>query len=397
MKVGRGLFRPISKSYRKCISPGRWFVLYTAALLVLGLSLTLTGCGEFSLNQLLENQDVGEFTVNPQIVNLEVGKELTLSANGGFAPYRFAWISGPNPDDLDTEKGIYKAPDSIVLSTELVTLKGIDYFDNESVTQITVHNPLTLNKTIHTMTDEEQFDFNPIGGIAPFTFTIDGTVHPFLDSSTGKFTPTDPGIYVVEVTDDIDNMAMARVTVLSASEFGLAIDPIAANVEIDGTSVTFYAINWSGSATFTQDPTSVGDLDTSLANEATFSASSPGDSPGVVTISLDDSNETVTARVNIVATDPGPFTVVPAPYAPGHTISKNSNMTFTISGGVRLYSFGILDKDGVGVPLGDLEILPASAEEQQVIYQAPDRVINIWVTFMDSAGAYKEVKVKVQQ
>ena len=398
MKIGRGLFDLMSKNHGKCTSRGRWLFLYAAALLVLGLSLTLTGCGDLSLNQLLENQDAGVFTVNPQVVNLEVGKELTLTASGGFAPYRYVWVSGPNPDDLDTEKGIYKAPDSIVTSTEVVTLKGVDYFDNESVTQIMVHNPLTLNKTTHTMTDSETFDFDPIGGVGPsFTFTIDGEIHPWLNSSTGFFDPADPGIYFVEVTDSIGNMATARVTVWSAGDFGLAIDPSGANVIIDGGPVTFYAVNWSVSTTFSQEPTGVGSLDTSVANEASFSASSPGDSPGVVTISLDDSNETVTAWVNIVDADPGPFTVVPAPYAPGYTIPKSSNLTFTVSGGVRSYSFDILDKDGVGLPLGDLEILPASADEQQLIYHAPDRVINIWVTFTDSAGAYKEVKVKVQQ
>jgi hypothetical protein len=393
MKVGRGLFGLMSNIRSKYRFHGRSPILYTTVLVALGFSLVLLGCGDFSLNQLLENEDTGEFTVNPQTVNLEVGKELTLTGSGGFKPYRFLWISGPNPDDLDTQQGVYKAPDSIGGSTELVLIKGVDYFDAETVAQITVHNPLTLNKTSHTMTDSQTFDFDASGGVGSYTFTLDGVVDPSLNSSTGVFTPTAPGIYNVEVTDSIDNMAIARVTVLESGT-GLAIDPVAANVVIDGPAVTFMAVNKSGpSVTFTRDP-AIGTLN-QVGDQATFSVSSPA-SPGTVTITLQDSDETVTAQVNVVTTDPGPFDVIPAPYNPGYAIEEGSDMTFTVLGGVRSYSFGLLDKDGVGGPLGTLEILSPTIEHQQVIFHAPEREINVWVTFSDSAGAYEEVKVKVQ-
>jgi len=382
----------MSKRCRKYTSRGHSPVLYASALVVLGVSLVLAGCGQISLNELLENQEPGEFTVNPQTVNLEVGKELTLSANGGFKPYRFVWVSGPNPDDLDTGKGVYKAPDSIGGSTEFVVVKGVDYFNTEIETQITVHNPLTLNKTTLTMTETETFDFDPIGGIGPFAFTLNGTVDPSLNYLTGWFNPTAPGIYIVEVTDSIDNMAMARVTVLEDGT-DLAIDPITVNVTLDGPSVTFTAVNSSPTPSFSRDP-AIGNLNTS-GIQATFSVSSP-ESPQVVLIILEDGGETVTARVNVVAADTGPLYVVPQPDNRGYKIDRGSGMTFTVSGGIRPYEFGILDKEYYGQPFGTLEILPPEPASQQVIYHAPNRAVNIWVTFTDSAGTYKEVKIKVQ-
>lgn len=392
MKIGRGFAGLMSKSHRKCTSRGRSLFLCTATLIVLALALVLTGCGQISLNQLLENEEPGEFTVNPQTVNLEVGKELTLSANGGFKPYRFVWVSGPNPDDLDTEKGVYKAPDSIGGSTESVVLKGVDHFDTEVETQITVHNPLTLNKTTLTMTETETFDFDPIGGIGPFAFTLNGAVDPSLNFWTGWFNPATPGIYIVEVTDSIDNMAMARVIVLEEGT-GLAIDPLAANVVIDGPSVTFTAVNSSPTPSFSRDP-AIGNLNTT-GIQVTFSVSSP-ESPQVVLILLEDGGETATARANVVAADTGPLYVVPPPYNPGYKIDRGSDMTFTVSGGVRPYDCGILDKEDYGQPFGILEVLPPESASQQVIYHAPNRAVNIWVTFTDSAGTYKEVKIKVQ-
>jgi len=392
MSIGRGFLGPISKSHRKRRSHRHSPFLYAVALVVLGLILLLAGCGQMSLNQLLENQEPGEFTVNPRIVNLEVGKELTLSASGGFKPYQFVWVSGPNPDDLDTEKGIYKAPDSIGGSTESVVLKGVDYFDAEIETHITVHNPLTLNKTTLTMTETGTFNFDPIGGIGPFAFTLNGAIDPSLNFWTGWFDPTAPGIYIVEVTDSIDNMAMARVTVLEEGT-GLAINPLAASVVIDGPSVTFTAVNSSPTPSFNRDP-AIGDWNIS-GIEATFSVSSP-ESPQTVMIILEDGGETVTARANVVAVDPGSLYVVPPPYNPGYKIDRGSDMIFTVSGGVSPYDCEIFDKEDYGQPFGTLEILPPEPASQQVIYHATNRAVNIWVTFTDSAGVYKEVKIKVQ-
>jgi hypothetical protein len=392
MRVGRGFVGPMSNNHRKCTSHRHSPFLYTAVLILLELILVLAGCGDISLNQLLENQEPGEFTVNPRVVNLEVGKELALSASGGFKPYQFVWVSGPNPDDLDTEKGIYKAPDSIGGSTESVVLKGVDYFNAEIETQITVHNSLTLNKTTHTMKETETFDFDPIGGIGPFAFTLNGAIDPSLNFWTGWFDPAGPGIYIVEVTDSIDNMAMARVTVLEEGT-ALAIDPLAANVVIDGPSVTFTAVNSSPTPSFSRDP-AIGDWNTSGV-QATFSVSSP-ESPQIVMIILEDGGETVTAQANIVASDPGPLYVVPPPYKPGYKIDRESGLIFTVSGGVRPYDVGILDKEYYGQPFGTLEILPPELASQRVIYHAPNRAVNIWITFDDSAGAYKEVKIKVQ-
>jgi hypothetical protein len=114
MEVGSGSITPMSKVSKDCTSHRRLPFRYAAAVLALGLSLLLAGCGDLSLAQLLDSEEPGELSISPKIALVPASGTVDISGKGGFTPYTYdnKTVKGT----LDTATGEYVAPTAGELS-----------------------------------------------------------------------------------------------------------------------------------------------------------------------------------------------------------------------------------------------------------------------------------------
>jgi hypothetical protein len=309
MKVGRGFVGPMSYSHRKCTSRGRSSFLYTAELIVLGLSLLLAGCGQISLNQLLENEEPGEFRSTPSEANVPSGSTVTIGGKGGFKPYTYSIKEGSG--DLDPSSGEYIAPGGIEKEQiEFIEVK--DSFDQSDISTIHVFPPLSLKvngKLLSRITIDstQTVDFDADGGSAAtgYDYYLDG-VSTFTSPLSGLWTFDPPaiGTYLVEVQDDLENSAVATVEVVRAD---LQITP--ANTDVyQGGTVSFKGLNVIGTAVYAASP-AVGSFAPS-GDDAVYTAPA-APFTGTVTVTLSDASQSVTAAVQVLVDDPGVLAITP--------------------------------------------------------------------------------------
>jgi len=384
MKVGRGSIGPMSKVHRKCTSCGRSPLLCTAILIVLGVSLVLAGCGQMSLTDLLENEEPGEFRVNLSDANLSVGSTIDISATGGFKPYTFSLVPS-SPGTIESDTGIYTAPPTVSTpgGFDPVEIEATDFFGRIDLTKLNVFEPLSLNIKNITVTTADTVDFTASGGVAPYSYYLDDVLEEVspVDSSIWTFPASPVGTYIVEVLDDIENSAVAKVEVIADE---LAIVPTSAYVVINETT-TFSALNPAGAITF------------SVANQGPGTGwfTDPGVTPAQYnapavpttdTVILTDTVTSVTATVHVLASDPDPFVITPSAHNP---LGYGDEVVFIVSGGVPPYTFWLEYSDAHG----SLEQIAADKAR----YTAPDANTVDWVWVADELDTSLRVKVRVNK
>ncbi|MBN2553683.1 MAG: hypothetical protein JXB06_12980 [Spirochaetales bacterium] len=218
MKVGRGSVRLVKKIFAECSSCGRTTLLGAAVLVVPVLSLVLSGCGDISLNRLLENHDPGELGITPQIATIGTSSTIEISGKGGVGPYSFSATEG-TIEEID---GVtcYTAP-----STETVdTITVVDTLAYEATATIQVESSLILNFPLAlTVAVGESTGYIKASGESPYTFELigDGTLEPKYDDPVNdrvKYTaPAYVTTAVIHVEDATGKATDLTITVVAAS------------------------------------------------------------------------------------------------------------------------------------------------------------------------------------
>jgi len=343
------------------------------------MSLVLAGCGQLSLTQLLENEEPGELRVNLSDANLSVNSKIEIAASGGFKPYTFSLVPS-SPGTIESDTGIYTAPPTVTTpgGFDQVEIEATDYFGRIDLSTLNVFEPLSLNIKNITVTTADTVDFTASGGVAPYSFYLDDVLK--VDSSIWTFPASSVGTYIVEVLDDIENSAVAKVEVVADA---LAIVPTSAYVLINETT-TFSALNPTGAIIFSvanQGPDTGWFTDPGVT-PAQYNAPT---APTTDTVILTDTGTSVTATVHVLASDPDPLVITPS--AINDPLSYGEEVVFTVSGGVSPYTFW-LEYDG---PHGSLEQIAADKAR----YTAPNANTVDWVWVVDELDTSLRVKVRV--
>ena len=367
----------MSKSNRKCTFRRYSPFLYVFVLVVLGSTLILTGCGELSLNQLLENQEPGELGISPASANLPVDTSVTVRGMGGFQPYAYEKLSGGG--SIDPITGIFTAPSA----SDTVTVEVTDYFGEKAQGTLTIFDQLRLFYSgaqvshLTVVLSDLPLTFVAVDGVSPYVFSVQGATGSI--SASGVFDASAPGEYMIEVSDSLENSAVATVNVLDLGG-PLTISPEVAYVLV-GQTIEFTAYNHTPNYTFSVQGPTDGSI-TPDTNPATYTA--PAD-PTVDTIIFSDDLGTVSATVHVLSADLNPLVISPASFS--EDLGSGQEVLFTVSGGLLPYTFW-LEYDGAH---GTLEKLSAT----QARYTAPDANTVDWVWVKDALDTELRVKVKV--
>jgi hypothetical protein len=400
MKVGRGFVVPMSKRRRKRTSHRHSPFLYTATLIVLGVSLVLTGCGELSLNQLLENQEPGELSISPRTAMIGEGRSIEITGKGGFTPYTFSATVG----SIDEIEGsiYYTAPNS----PEVVTITLADGISSEATATITVFTPVELSPAAKTIDEGDTVDFEATGGFPDpnYDFLVNGVLE---ESTTGLWSHEflTEGTYTVEVMDDLDNSAVSTITV----EGGMAIVALR-NWVVKGTDpatdpyheTTLTAINEYSPQVFSIETSGsaaeVGWLELDsyapyLGPPYTYDDTAvyhAPDSEAVVLIQLKDwVGNIATVDIRVLSEPPEPLSLNPTVM----TVATNAeNVQLSASGGIPEHSFWIFP-EGDPEEVGYLSEHPT--QEFRIRYNAPSdpTTVSVWVE--DALGRQAKATIHV--
>jgi hypothetical protein len=387
MKIGRGFYGPMLKIYRKPAAKVCSFFLRTAALAVAALSLTLSGCGELSLNELIENQEPGELKVSPRSATVVIGTVLTLQGTGGFKPYTYAKGSGTGDGDLETKTGKLTATGAGSLIIEVTDYAGKKAQGTvEIVDQLKIlYSGQPVEQLTFALPDTPplELDFAESGGVGPYVYSVEGP-GASIDPGTGEFSTSVEGDFVVDVSDSLGNSAVATVKVLDVGG-PLTVSPEVTYVRY-GQTVDFTAFNYDPATySFSVQTPGVGSIDPT-ANPDVYRYTPPASGEDTqVTIILSDILAEVTATVHILNADPDPLTISPASF--GEDLVYGESVVFIASGGLFPYTFW-LEYDGAH---GTLEQI----NDNQARYTAPNANTVDWVWVSDALNNIERVKTKV--
>lgn len=385
MNGGRGSLRAMLKVYGKRTAFGRSSLLCASLLIVLGLGFVLTGCGQLSLSQLLENEEPGVFDVSPNDANIAVNTEMTITGAGGFKPYIFEKVAGIGT--IDAESGVYLAPPSVTGDYQEADIQTTDFFGKTALTTLKVFNPLSLNVDATTVLEGGNVNFDADGGVPGYSFYVDGSETPIVTSADGIWNSTWPtqGVYLVEVVDSIGNGAVSTVTVLTATGT-LAIDPESVSIAQSGV-VHFTGINLSGMAEYSHDP-ALGTL-TAAGDDAQYTA--PDNFTGIITVRLEDSFDASVVTAKVYVYDPliPPEALSISPSTVHDDLRFGETLVFTAAGGLLPYAFSIDPDDFTGT----LEKI----DFNKARYTAPSGNNTVdWIRLTDGLGTPRRVRVKVK-
>jgi hypothetical protein len=226
MKIGGGFSGLMSKSNIECSSRGRWPFLYTAALVLLGLTLTLTGCGELSLNQLLENQEPGELGITPKMIEkVDTDSSFEVAGIGGFKPYTFSATAG----SFEETDGIiyYKAPSS---ATPEVTITLADRFASEATMafEIVSSGGLSFPQEMTVEIGGNTGFLVATGGSGSYDFWIEGDdgndgwleFHGILDDRVKYHADVTEEMIVLVTVKDLDTLEQRTLTITIVEDLG---------------------------------------------------------------------------------------------------------------------------------------------------------------------------------
>jgi len=315
-------------------------------LLVLA-GLAVVGCGRLSLQALLESESPGDFYVQPGNANLQVGRSLAVKAAGGFEPYTYLFLT-PGIGTFDEQSLVYTAPDTLGDTMEEVEIEAEDGLGNTDKVFLKVYTPLILDPTEATVALGAVLDLTVSGGVpdpdtGEYLFDYNGPagVWEEFPPDAVRLTPSAVGSYSLGVMDAIGNYTAAAILVVDAD--ALAISPTAAVVQTGGTVSFTATVPVGHSYTFSADEGTI----TPTANPATYTA--PGaEAIATVTLTDDDTGDSVTATVYVQLDEPEDLYVLPS-YT---EILVTQQVELVAAGGLGPYTFSF--KPGTD-PKGTLE------------------------------------------
>ena len=390
MKVGRGFVVPMSKRRRKRTFPAQSPLLVAAALIVLAVSLVLAGCGQISLNQLLESQEPGELAISPTDAYVPASGTLDISGTGGFRPYMYENKGGLG--SLDTETGEFTAPSSVAGSHETTDIEVSDSFGATASTTITVFKPIELSPATKTIREGDRVTLVVTGGVPHasegYYFSVNGSVPQSDDDGIWESDPFNTaGTYVAEAVDSLGNTAISTITVYAS----MAIDA-ERNWVVKGTdSIDLYAVNQNPSFLhiFSIDTAgqeeNVGSVDPNLPTHsvtATYHAPTSEEYEPFVTIRLQEfGSGPATVDIHVLGAPPEPLI-----FPTSMTVFINEEVQLTASGGIGPHHFWLV---GAG------SLSPHPVQEYRIRYRAPDFPTTAFVWVEDALGRQAKTIVDV--
>lgn len=318
--------------------------LLTAALLSLG------GCDVLSLFDLFDRENPGAFSISPSEAVLQTDQTVTLKVRGGFGSYSYDYYPAPLQGTFDELTGFYKAP--AVVPDQSEEIIGVtDELGNRTTAVLTVYSavaaPLAVDPTAWTATAGDSRDFTISGGRAPYAAALDGTpLAVAVNTVTVNTSGLAEGEHSLEITDAMQTLVMAAITVISPQTLG--IDPKEVTVG-SGQTVDFTAIN-AVAPVFSVDPPGTGTFVTATRYQAPVVAY-----PATTTeiIRLTDGARSVTATVHVVNADPLVITPSYSAVLVGETVALTASGSvpgavyiFTLAGGK-----GTVEKTGPNTAL----------------------------------------------
>jgi hypothetical protein len=342
---------------------------------VLSAVLVLAGCGNVSLNQLLENQEPGELGISPKAGSFPAASTIEITGKGGFRPYTYERIG---KGDIDPATGEYTAPVSGDISgnAESVEIKVTDDFGQRASATFTVYRPLSLSLSEDVIPEGATVTLDTSGGVPDYDIWIDGILaiadHPSGDWTSPVFTTA--GAYEVEVVDDLGNSAQGALTVYAVGG-DLMID-LAENWVLTGDSVTVMAINPSGVHTFSATAGSFDDV-----NAVTTDYNAPGSAMEVTITVVDSLSREATAVLKVLDSVPDPLT-----FPSTMTLEPSEKTSWLVAtGGVPPYTFRL---EGSGI------LDPLLADRLK--YRAPGFEATEYLWVEDAVGQTRKLTITVE-
>jgi hypothetical protein len=345
--------------------------LFAAGLLALAIAAVLTGCGDLSLNQLLENEEPGEFTISPTGAYVPAAGTLDMSGQGGFKPYAYANLGTVGSIDPDT--GVFMAPVSITGDPETTDIEVTDSFGRSASTTVTVFAPISISPSVKTVGEADTVDFAVLGGVPPYDFYVNGSLE---GSSSGNWSRpfTTEGSYSVEAVDSLQNTAVAVITV----ERNLAIILDEPWVLVSGT-IDLTVINATGGHTLSTEPSGIGSFDDPIAVTATYTAP---DFETVVTLVVEDGAlDTATVDLHVLSAAPEPLA-----FPTSITVLVNQEVQLTATGGIEPHTFWLV---------GPGSLSPHPVQEYRIRYLAPSSPTTAYVWVQDALGRQAKTTITV--
>lgn len=154
----------------------------------------------------------------PATVNMNRGDLFQFSATSGFPPYNYRITSGSG--SMQALTGVFISPST----PQTVMVEVVDSIGTISASTVTVNNlTLSLDQSIVDMQVGQSFTFKVIGGLAPYTFSFNGSGNAGSLLPTGTyFAPLlSPTTDHIKVIDSEGSIAYATINVNPA----LSISP----------------------------------------------------------------------------------------------------------------------------------------------------------------------------
>jgi hypothetical protein len=289
-------------------------------------------------------------SITPATVSLQTNGSITFTASGGVPPYAFVQTSGGGALSGAT----YTAPSSA--GTAIVQVQDSVLSTASAVISITAATGvLAISPTTVQLGAGGTIIFSATGGTSPYVYSmVSGT--GTLSGATYTAPASAPATATVRVTDSVAATSDASVTIVAPP---LSISPGVAYVVING-GTSFSASGGTGGYVFSM--VSGGG---SVTAAGVYSASSTAGSASVKV--TDSASNTVTAVLTIY----DPFVIVPSSV----TIKKNTQLTFSATGGVPACTFSVASGPGSINPSTGVYSAPASAATG-IIVKAVDAIGN---------------------
>lgn len=264
--------------------------------------------------------------------SLRQNDQFTFVASGGNGAYTYAIQGNANGCNIDANTGLFRTP-TVVSSSFQVLVQARDGLGQVSLAQtVMVKNPPTLNPSRTLLSFNQTYsNFTPLGGEAPYTFSLlTGGDFATITSAGVVTSKATAGVMTFKVTDNLQQTVNGEVIV----ELPLSISPSTANVK-KGDKL---ALNTSGGV-----PGSNGYTYTVSGNHGSVNViglySAPLDFVGTVTITVADSlGATASSQVYIG--------LAISPLSP--KIASRKNLTFSAVGGLAPFSFSVPANNTVG-------------------------------------------------
>ena len=307
----------------------------------IGVLLMLSSCGEISMYAALDSQEPGPFRMAQAEVLLPLGGEFQLAATGGFRPYTFELVTALDTEAVHASSGLFQAPGS----STVARVVGTDRFGARSSVFIRIFPPLRATPSTIAVETSDNRTVPIIGGYGSLSL---GDEQPrglvsLVGNNVEYTAPAEVGDGTdrCEVTDELGNVAVVRVTVFAPDALRLEANPANRVIQPDG-QVVFDAFGGSGFYSFSVELPYDNTHLTTSGSSTTFAPAGGTQDAFVTVTDTVDPQQSVTVMV-IVVSDPAPQPLSISPS--GGNFLSGTTVEFTASGGVPPYT---LERYGPG-------------------------------------------------